>query len=70
MAPYNRPFYYPLVVAGGKGAVVYDVDGNAYIDWNSGLGVLNVGQSNPRIIAAITRKASAAGVNQNRRLCF
>jgi 4-aminobutyrate aminotransferase len=57
MAPYNRPFYYPLVVAGGKGAVVYDVDGNAYIDWNSGLGVLNVGQSNPRIIAAITRKA-------------
>jgi 4-aminobutyrate aminotransferase len=57
MAPYNRPFYYPLVVAGGKGAVVWDVDGNAYIDWNSGLGVLSVGQSNPRIIAAMTRKA-------------
>jgi len=36
MAPYNRPFYYPLVVAGGEGAIVRDVDGNEYIDWNSG----------------------------------
>ena len=35
MAPYNRPFYYPLVVAGGEGAIVRDVDGNEYIDWNS-----------------------------------
>jgi 4-aminobutyrate aminotransferase len=57
MAPYNRPFYYPLVVAGGEGAVVRDVDGNAYIDWNSGLGVLNIGQSHPRIVAAMTAKA-------------
>jgi 4-aminobutyrate aminotransferase len=57
MAPYNRPFYYPLVVAGGAGAVVKDVDGNEYIDWNSGLGVLNIGQSNPKIIDAITETA-------------
>jgi 4-aminobutyrate aminotransferase len=57
MAPYNRPFYYPLVVAGGEGAVVRDVDGNAYIDWNSGLGVLNIGQSHPRIVEAISAKA-------------
>ncbi|MBI4187245.1 MAG: aminotransferase class III-fold pyridoxal phosphate-dependent enzyme [Chloroflexi bacterium] len=57
MAPYNRPFYYPLVVAGGEGAVVRDVDGNEYIDWNSGLGVLNVGQCHPRIINAMMNKA-------------
>jgi 4-aminobutyrate aminotransferase len=59
MAPYNRPFYYPLVVAGGEGAVVRDVDGNEYIDWNSGLGVLNIGQCNPRIIEAMTNKAKS-----------
>lgn len=59
MAPYNRPFYYPLVVAGGKGAIVHDVDGNEYIDWNSGLGVLNVGQCNPKIIEAMTNKAKS-----------
>ena len=57
MAPYNRPFYYPLVVAGGEGAVVRDVDGNELIDWNSGLGVLNVGQAHPRVAAAIASKA-------------
>jgi 4-aminobutyrate aminotransferase len=59
MAPYNRPYYYPLVVAGGKGAVIYDVDGNEYIDWNSGLGVLNVGQCHPKIIEAVTDKAKS-----------
>ena len=56
-APYNRPFYYPLVVASGEGATIRDVDGNEFIDWNSGLGVLNVGQSNPRIIETMTKQA-------------
>ena len=59
IAPYNRPFYYPLVVASGEGATIRDVDGNEYIDWNSGLGVLNVGQSNPKIIEAITKQAKS-----------
>jgi len=58
-APYNRPFYYPLVVASGEGATIRDVDGNEFIDWNSGLGVLNVGQSNPRIIETMTRQAKS-----------
>jgi len=56
-APYNRPFYYPLVVASGEGATVRDVDGNEYIDWNSGLGVLNVGQSNSKIVEAMAKQA-------------
>jgi len=37
LSPYNRPFYYPLVVEGGEGAVVRGVDGNEYIDFNSGI---------------------------------
>jgi 4-aminobutyrate aminotransferase len=57
MAPYNRPFYYPLVVAGGEGAVIKDVDGNKFIDLNSGLGVLNIGQCNPQIIETIHQKS-------------
>jgi 4-aminobutyrate aminotransferase len=59
MAPYNRPYYYPLVVAGGEGAIVRDVDGNEYVDWNSGLGVLNVGQCHPKIIEVMTNKAKS-----------
>lgn len=59
MAPYNRSYYYPLVVAGGEGAIVRDVDGNEYVDWNSGLGVLNVGQCHPKIIEAMVNKAKS-----------
>jgi len=59
MAPYNRPYYYPLVVAGGEGAIVRDVDGNEYVDWNCGLGVLNVGQCHPKILEAMTNKAKS-----------
>jgi len=44
--------WYPLVVAKARDYVVYDVDGNAYIDLNAGLGVLNVGSTNPHVVAA------------------
>jgi len=59
LAPYNRPFYYPLVVAGGEGAIIRDVDGNEYIDLNSGLAVLNFGQCHPKIVEAIINKVKS-----------
>ena len=59
LAPYNRPFYYNMVVAGGAGAVVRDVDGNEYIDWNSGLGVLNVGQCHPKVVEAVVNQVKS-----------
>jgi hypothetical protein len=34
-----------LVVEGGEGAIVRGVDGNEYIDFNSGIAVLNVGHA-------------------------
>ncbi|MDH5770872.1 MAG: aminotransferase class III-fold pyridoxal phosphate-dependent enzyme, partial [Candidatus Bathyarchaeota archaeon] len=34
---------YPLVVESGRGCIIRDVDGNEYIDFNSGIGVMNVG---------------------------
>jgi len=45
--------FYPLVVKSGKGCIVRDVDGNEYIDFNSGLVCLNVGHNHPKVIAAI-----------------
>ncbi|MEM2994606.1 MAG: acetyl ornithine aminotransferase family protein [Candidatus Bathyarchaeia archaeon] len=45
--------FYPLVVEGGSGCIVRDVDGNNYIDFNSGLACLNVGHSHPKVVAAI-----------------
>ena len=43
----------PIFVAGGDGAGVTDVDGNRYIDFAGGLGVLNVGRGNQRISKAV-----------------
>jgi 4-aminobutyrate aminotransferase/(S)-3-amino-2-methylpropionate transaminase len=48
----------PIFVAGGEGAHVTDVDGNRYIDLAGGLGVLNVGRGNPRVLEAIRRQTA------------
>jgi len=49
--------WYPLVAKTGRGAIVEDVDGNVYIDFNSGLAVLNVGHLHPKVVEAIRRQA-------------
>lgn len=45
--------FYPLVVESGKGCIIRDVDGNEFIDLNSGLVCLNVGHSHQKVVAAI-----------------
>jgi 4-aminobutyrate aminotransferase len=45
--------YYPLVVDSGNDCIVKDVDGNEYIDFNSGLACLNVGHCHPKVVNAI-----------------
>lgn len=45
--------FYPLVVESGKGCIVKDVDGNEFIDFNSGLVCMNVGHSHPKVVAAV-----------------
>ena len=45
--------YYPLVIDSGQNCIVKDVDGNEYIDFNSGLACLNVGHNHPQIVKAI-----------------
>ncbi|MBS7652332.1 MAG: acetyl ornithine aminotransferase family protein [Candidatus Bathyarchaeia archaeon] len=48
---------YPLVISSGEGCIITDVDGNQYIDLNSGLACLNVGHGHPRVIEAIKSQA-------------
>jgi len=40
----------PFVPEKGKGATIMDVDGNIYIDFFSGISVLNFGHSNPKVL--------------------
>ncbi len=49
--------YYPLVADSGWDSIVRDIDGNEYIDFNSGIAVLNVGHSHPRILEAIKKQS-------------
>ncbi len=46
----------PMAILRGKGATVEDVDGNVYIDFFGGAGVMNVGHSNPRVIEAASEQ--------------
>ena len=46
----------PVVVDHAEGALLTDIDGNTFIDFAGGVGCLNVGHSNPRVLAAIERQ--------------
>jgi 4-aminobutyrate aminotransferase/(S)-3-amino-2-methylpropionate transaminase len=47
----------PVFAAAGSGATLTDVDGNKYLDFASGISVMNVGQSHPRVVEAIREQA-------------
>ncbi len=47
-----------LVITRGKGARVWDEDGNEYIDCVGGYGTANVGHSNPAVVKAIQDQAA------------
>jgi 4-aminobutyrate aminotransferase/(S)-3-amino-2-methylpropionate transaminase len=49
--------YLPLVIAEAHGVTLTDVDGNTFIDFTGGVGCMNVGHSNPRVIEAIREQA-------------
>jgi len=48
----SYPRSMPMAIKRAKGATVEDVDGNHFIDFFGGAGVLNVGHSNPDVISA------------------
>ncbi len=46
-----------LVITHGKGATLYDDQGNAYIDCVGGQGAANLGHAHPKVVAAISEQA-------------
>ena len=49
---------YPLVAARGEGAIVEDVDGNRFLDFNAGIAVAATGHCHPRVVDAIQSQAA------------
>lgn len=47
----------PVVIDHGAGALLTDIDGNTFIDFAGGVGCLNVGHVNPRVVEAIERQS-------------
>jgi acetylornithine/N-succinyldiaminopimelate aminotransferase len=47
-----------LVLAKGEGCVVWDVDGNSYLDLVGGIAVSALGHNHPAIVAAVTGQVS------------
>lgn len=52
---------YPLFVERGDGAYLYDVDGNAYIDYLLGLGPMILGHRPPKVTAAVVEQIQNRG---------
>ncbi len=50
---------YPLVVDHGRGAVITDVDGNRFLDFNAGIGVNATGHAHPDVLAAVHEQVDA-----------
>src|SRR6185369_202652 len=49
----SYPRDYPFVMAHGRGAEVWDVDGNRFLDFAAGIAVCSTGHCHPQVVAAI-----------------
>lgn len=78
MHTYGR---FPIAITRGKGARVYDAEGNEYIDFSSGIGVSSIGYGNEKWASAIAEQAAKLAHMSNlfytapcatlaKRLCF
>jgi 4-aminobutyrate aminotransferase/(S)-3-amino-2-methylpropionate transaminase len=47
----------PVFAASAEGAHLTDVDGNVFLDFAGGIGVMNVGHSDPGVVDAVKRQA-------------
>ena len=52
---YTRAF--PTVIKRAEGAIMWDVDGNSFIDFHSGIGVCSTGNVHPEVVKAIKEQA-------------
>jgi 4-aminobutyrate aminotransferase len=49
---------YPLVIAGGSGCMVEDVDGNRFLDFMAGIAVSTTGYGHPAVVRAVQEAAA------------
>lgn len=49
----SYPRDYPFVMSHGKGAEIWDVDGNRFLDFAAGIAVCSTGHSHPHVVRAI-----------------
>ena len=54
----SYPRSLPIAIDSGRGATMRDADGNTYLDFFGGAGVLNVGHCHPDVMAAATAQQS------------
>ncbi|HXV45173.1 MAG TPA: aminotransferase class III-fold pyridoxal phosphate-dependent enzyme [Nitrososphaera sp.] len=54
---YDSTFTYPLVIAGGTGSSLQDVDGNLFLDFTSNIGSCPLGYSHPQIMEVLAEQA-------------
>lgn len=47
---------HPIYVSHGKGSRVWDIDGNEYVDYHNGYGVMVMGHAHPKIVEAVQRR--------------
>jgi 4-aminobutyrate aminotransferase / (S)-3-amino-2-methylpropionate transaminase / 5-aminovalerate transaminase len=48
---------YPCAMKRAEGAMIEDLDGNLFLDWVGGVGVLNIGHCHPDVVAAVREQA-------------
>ena len=47
----------PIYAAAAENATITDVDGNVFVDFAGGVGVVNAGHAHPRVVAAVAEQA-------------
>jgi 4-aminobutyrate aminotransferase len=60
---YISPSYtriHPVVLDHADGALVWDVDGNCFIDFHAGIAVCSTGNCHPKVVEAVRRQAGKA----------
>ena len=46
----------PIFIENGRGSRIWDVDGNEYVDFHNGFGVMVVGHAHPLIVDAVSKR--------------
>lgn len=50
--------YTPIIAKRARGSYIYDMDGEAYLDFASGIAVTNIGHCHPKVVQAIQKQAA------------